>query len=374
VPISSAMVATARRHRIHLVLAAAAHAAHQTGAAAESLFDELRRAVAVDLMRERTIRGLVEVLAATGVDVLLLKGAGLAYTVYAAPYLRPRADVDVMISRGHLERAEQALMAAGWTRPAEPEGELVTGQRHYVLHDGSAFAEHLDLHWRIANPRLFCDAVVFEELLDRAVRMGALGPSARTLSLPDSLFVACLHRVAHHADGIDLLWLWDIHLLASRLSAGERAHFVGLAQRESMRAVCVRGLELAFARFRTAGAVELIAALRASSGEEEERREPSARFLDGNLRQVDLLQTDLSRLGDWRARLRFVGQHLFPSASYMRAVYPRCPAGVLPLAYVHRIVRGAPRWFRRQASPISAAGRPADAVERDERILGRRDR
>ena len=35
----------------------------------------------------------------------------------------------------------------------------------------------------------------------------------------DALFVACVHRVAHHDDAIDLLWLWDIHLLASRLSA-----------------------------------------------------------------------------------------------------------------------------------------------------------
>jgi hypothetical protein len=30
----------------------------------------------------------------------------------------------------------------------------------------------------------------------------------------------------------------------------------------------------------------------------------------------------------------------------MRERYPRWPAALLPLAYVDRIVRGAPKWFR----------------------------
>ena len=178
--------------------------------------------------------------------------------------------------------------------------------------------------------------------------VAALGTHALTLSRVDALFVACIHRVAHHQDAIDLLWLWDIHLLASRLSAEERVQLLGLAARASMRAVCARGLELASAQFRTEGAAELIAALRA------ERPEPSARFL-GGLRLVDLVRTDLRALEGWRARVTLVGEHLFPSAAYMQSAYPRCPAAVLPLAYVHRIVRGAPKWFRRPSHPGSSS-------------------
>jgi hypothetical protein len=312
----------------------------------EALVAGLRRAVIVDLIRERILQGLIDRFARAGIDALLLKGAGLAYTLYPSPYLRPRSDLDVMVAGTALEHAERTLAAGGWMRPPEQDGELVTGQRHYTLAGRagrSAFTEHLDLHWKVANRHLFGDAVAFEELLARAVPIAALGPHARTLSIPDALFVACLHRVAHHQDVIDLLWLWDIHLLASRLSVEERARFVGLAARASMRAVCARGLELASARFHTAGATALIAALRPLRGE---RPEPSARFLGGGLRHVDLLQTDLLALGGWRARLALVWQHLFPSAAYMQSAYPRYPAAVLPLAYVHRIVRGAPKWFR----------------------------
>ena len=37
-----------------------------------------------------------------------------------------------------------------------------------------------------------------------------------------------------------------------------------------------------------------------------------------------------------------------PPVSYSRPVYPRCPrpGPLLPLAYVYRVARGAPRWFR----------------------------
>jgi hypothetical protein len=344
VPIVPGMIATARHHRIHLVLAATVKPAGPESATVRALVAELRQAALVDLIRERALRGVIDGFAQAGVDVLLLKGAGLAYTLYPSAFLRPSSDIDVMVARAALERAESTLADDGWIRPAEPDGELITAQRHYVLADRAAFAVHLDLHWKVANPQLFTNSIAFDELLARAVPVTALGRHARTLSIPDALFVACVHRVAHHQDVIDLLWLWDIHLLASRLSVEERVLFLGLAARESMRAVCARGIELASERFGTAGAPALLAALKRPRGE---RPEPSAQFLGRALRQVDLVQADLATLRGWRARLALVGQHLFPSAAYIQAAYPRCPAAMLPLAYVHRIVRGAPKWFRR---------------------------
>jgi hypothetical protein len=344
VPITSAMVAIARRHRIHLLLAATASPQDISVDAGASLRPELRRAEMIEMMRERTLRRLLEELSSVGVDALLLKGAGLAYTLYPSACLRPREDADILIRRADLDVAERSLTAGGWVRSAEPDAELASTQRHYDLAGPVAFTERLDLHWKIAIPQLFADAVTVEELMSRSIPVTALGPGVRTLSTADALFVACVHRVAHHQDVVELLWLWDIHLLASRLSVDERASFVALATRASMRAVCARGLMLTRERFQTAGALDLITALQPRPGEP---LEPSARFLGGNLRQVDLLRSDLSALRGWRTQVTLVGEHLFPSIAYMRSMYPRCPAAALPLAYAHRIVRGAPKWFRR---------------------------
>jgi len=308
---------------------------------------DLRDAAVGDLFRERELRRVLDHLAAASVRALLLKGAGLAYTVYETPHLRPRGDVDVLLAHSDLEPADRALAAGGWLRAVEQDSERVTTQRHYLLRHEESLVEQLDVHWKVAVPHLFGTALTFDELAARAVPIAALGAHAWTLSPPDALFLACLHRVAHHQDAIDLLWLWDIHLLASRLSDGERGVFVALAASRSMRAICARGLTLAAACFATPGAPELIAATRPDAGH---TTEPSADFLRAGLRQIDLLRSDLSTVGGWRARLALLGGHLFPNSRYMRSLYPSWPAVTLPIAYLDRIVRGAPKWFRRPSA------------------------
>jgi hypothetical protein len=46
------------------------------------------------------------------------------------------------------------------------------------------------------------------------------------------------------------------------------------------------------------------------------------------------------------ARLRWLGQNLFPDADYMRRKYDFRHPGWLPWFYSVRIVRGAGKWFR----------------------------
>jgi hypothetical protein len=306
------MVEAARRHRVHLLLSESLSTREWSDPPVEGLAAELRAAAIVDAM-------------------------------YRSPHLRPRDDLDVLIAPERLADADRLLASAGWMRAAEPDALLASAQRHYHRRSASRLPETLDLHWRIANPRLFADAIAFEELWPRAVAMPILGGGARTLSYIDALFLACLHRVAHHDDAIDLLWLWDIHLLASRLSVDEAAALVDLAARKRLRAVCAHGLALAAERFHTRGALALIGALDV----QQATAEPSARFVGGGLSLLDLLQADLAATPAWRARVTIVREHLFPSLSYMRSAYARWPAALLPLAYAYRIARGAPAWFRR---------------------------
>jgi hypothetical protein len=343
-PLSAEVVEAARRHRVHLVLADIVGDRIQDEHLRAALAADLREAAIADLLREHDLRRLLARLAEAGVRALLLKGAGLAYTTYRHPHLRPRGDVDILIARAALESADRALVQDGWLRAVEQTRESVTTQRHYQRVKAAAITEQLDVHWKIAVPHLFGEVLAFEELAARSVPVVLLGSGAWTLSDADALFLACVHRVAHHQDAIDLLWLWDIHLLASRLSDAERARFIDLGVTRSMRAVCARGIELASACFATPGAADLMAAVRPGAAE---RPEPSVRFLGGGLRQVDLLRGDLSMLEGWRARVALLGGHLFPSAAYMQSRYPGWPAVALPFAYVHRIVRGAPKWFRR---------------------------
>jgi hypothetical protein len=342
-PLTTGLADAARHHRLHLLLAARLSQQERRSLDGVSLVRELTVAAALNAWHEEVLRELLDSLAAGGVPVLLLKGTGLAYTVYPEPHLRPRLDVDALIRRNALDRAEQVLAARGWVRPPERDSELAEPQRHYVKSGPAKVLYHLDLHWKIANPRLFADALTFDELESRAIAIATLGPSARTLGHINALLVACLHRVAHHADAIDFLWLWDIHLLLERLSTDDRERFIALAERTGMRAICARGLQLANDLFGTAGAAEMAARL--AKTHDGSTKEPSSRFL-GGARAITVLRTDLTTL-PWRDRLQLIRDHLFPSTVYMRARYPRWPPALLPFAYVDRIARGAPKWFKR---------------------------
>ena len=337
----AAVMEIARQHRVDVLVADLVLRAPAGPAplSRRSLDDIVKLAAARELAAARDVSRLFE--QAQGFDLLLLKGTALAYTHYPQPYLRPRNDIDLLIRRADVGRAEAALSACGFARAAEADAGLWTGQRHYAK-TSAAGPAHVDLHWRVVNPLAFADVLPFDDVWSRSVGVPALGPLARTLAAPDTLLLSCVHRVAHHQDRVNLLWLWDIHLVSSRLSAGEWSRFLETAAASRVLGVCVRGLTLAHEWF---GTPIPEAARRVPPGATSD--EPAAAFLREGLRQVDVARADLAALTSWRQRVALVREHLCPPIAYMRARYARWPQYLLPLAYVYRVVSGAPRWFVR---------------------------
>ncbi len=307
------------------------------------IVQRLREAELRSLLRHRELCRVAAGFAGASVPVLLLKGAGLAYTVYPEPHLRPSRDIDLFIRRDSRDAAARALAGCGYTRMREPDGELAGAQAHYARSDARGINHFIDLHWRISNARVFEEALGFDDAWDESRLLPTLEPATRTLGGEQALLLACIHRVAHHQDDSSLLWLWDIHLLAAQLGDSEWRHFLDRAAATGMRAVSARGLELARRRFGTPIGQEALERL-TSPGPDE----PAARFLGGRLRFIDVVRTDLAASGDWTERAALLREHLFPSRTYMHTLYPRCPGVLLPFAYGDRLIRGAPKWWRRR--------------------------
>jgi hypothetical protein len=231
-------------------------------------------------------------------------------------------------------------------------------QRQYVRRDGNGVNHFVDLHWRASNQRLFAEALSFDAAWDSSITLPGVTPATRTLGFVDALLLACFHRVAHHHDAADLLWLWDIHLLAAHLTEDQWRVFVDRAESANMRAVSVRGLTLARERFGTIVPDDILTRLQ-SAGDSER----TARFVGADIRFLDLVRADLEG-ASWGVRITIMREHLFPSPSYMRQIYPRWPSVALPMAYVHRIVRGAPKWFRRmESAALEASHGPTGAMD-----------
>jgi Uncharacterised nucleotidyltransferase len=323
------------------LLATTRAAASWPDAVRTALRDALRLEAAIEAVRRDELSRMTAALHSAGVRALLLKGARLAYTVYPRPWLRPRVDTDLLVAARERSTADQVLRDLGYAPHTHFDGELVTHQFQYERRTAAGL-ELVDLHWKIANPHAFADVFRVDELEQDAIAIDGLGACARGPSDVHSLLLACLHTVAHHAGSERLVWLYDIHLLASRLSEAEREEGAALARDRGLAAVCGWAMQRARRRFATP----------VPDGWLEERRhadahaEPTAAFLRRDRTKTDVLVSDLRALPGWRDRMRLVREHLFPPAAYVRQAYGVSSGGLLPLLYAHRILRGVGRWFR----------------------------
>ena len=304
----------------------------------EELSDAARTRAAEELLRKAEIRRVVAALADAGIRPILLKGTPLAYTVYDSPASRPRADTDVIVSGAEVEAARQVMRSLSYVETVQchellSQFEVQQCDRFGVIH---AF----DVHWSISTQPVFAGLLTYDALLLRAVAVPALGGSAVAPCRVDALLLSCVHPAMHHRNDERLLWILDIHLLASGLSPAELDEFEALARMKKVVAICRRGLQQAQAVFGTLVAADLIGRLNRTAGPE-----PSAAYLASERRwhhETMASLRALPRLGD---RARLVREVLLPSPGYMLGAYGLRdkPLGtwLLPALYVHRNVQGA---------------------------------
>ena len=309
----------------------------------EALDATVRAAITREVFVQREVRAITASLDHEGLPALLLKGTALAYTAYARPWLRPRTDTDLLI-RGEDAAAVSRVLAAalGYERTdAVTSGTLVSHQRAFERRDPHGVRHVLDVHWKIVNPHMLADALTFDDLRAASAVVPALGGAAHAPAPGDSLALACIHRAAHHHGHERLVWLYDIHLLASSFGAAGWEAFGELVVSRRVAAICLDGLQAAGEALGTVVPPDIAARLAAAAA-----REPSRRFVTRTLNRRGVLLSDLSVLPAWSDRVRLLREHAFPPAAFIRRRYGVTSPIWLPALYVHRLVTGAYKWVR----------------------------
>ena len=287
---------------------------------------------------------LLAELAAHGMQPVLLKGTALAYTSYADPALRMRSDTDLIVPPAARAEADRILAALGFERSVQVSGDLVSHQASYLIPDPAGFEHVVDLHWRISNSEVLGRLFTHAELSGRAVPVPRLGPAARATGAVDSLLIACMHRQVHAqspywVDGVAqfpvdrLIWLYDLHLLAKDLTADQEALLVRLAREKGLAGLCHEGLTRAAERFGTVLPARLRAAL-----DPGDRCELPRLYLDAGIMGREYM--DFRAIAGLAGKLRFLREHVFPPADYMRARFAGVRPDWLPWLYLRRLVRG----------------------------------
>src|SRR3954451_18090847 len=303
-----------------------------------ALRDVAIRAAAGETARLRDLRTVLAAFEANGIRVLIIKGTGLAYDIYASPELRPRGDTDLLIAESDLDSVRRILFAGGYTSPLSSGDTLAVRQQSFTR-GGHVY----DVHWDVANSPVVRDALPCDQVLTRAIPIPRIAPTALAPSHVDALLLACIHRVVHHHDIERLIWLYDIHLLREAMTAGEHARFWRMAADRGLVAICERSIALAEDWFAAAPHDRASDWLTDS---EQNRDEPSAAFLNHGRTRGGVLTDDLKALS-WRGRLRRMRELALPPIGFMRQSFPSARTVALPALYVWRGVRGVLRLLRK---------------------------
>lgn len=284
---------------------------------------------------------VLEALAAGERVPLLLKGTGLAFSHYAYPALRPRADIDILVEPAAGAAAARTLRALGYRRIAGPAGRYVGYQVEFARTDPNGAAHTVDLHWRISNAQSFAWLFAHAELAAAAVGLPALGPYARRPGDAHALVIALLHRAGNNCfvaagAGDRLIWLHDVHLLAAGMSADDRARFLAMVADRRIVAIAVEGLRRCAARLGCAAA----AALAHDLDTGPHRSSGAALQGAGRLYREWL---ELRAVPTVRARLSYLARRVLPSEEYMRDGHAEAADSPLPALHLRRWAFGLRR-------------------------------
>jgi Uncharacterised nucleotidyltransferase len=303
------------------------------------LASEMRAQTANELLLRSELVSVLSALAAESISPILLKGTGLAYSLYGSATSRPRVDTDLLIHRSDVGRVRRVMGRRGYTAPLHSGGDLLFCQFPLRKTEPCGFVHAFDFHWKISTQSVFADVLTFDELAALAVAVPALGPNARTPAPLHALLLACIHPVMHHRNIEWPLWTYDVHLLASRLSAPDFDSFADLAIAKRVSAVCAHQLRCARRWFDTHIPESVMIAFAAV-----DEREPSAAYLRPDRQWRDELMSSLRGLPRWSDRLRLLRDVALPGPRYMLKAYGFTPssftAALLPVLYLHRLSSG----------------------------------
>jgi hypothetical protein len=192
------------------------------------------------LLVERKALGLTAAFEEEGIDVIVLKGASLAHTIYPDPSWRAFADLDLMVRTQDWERACELLQGLGLDRRLpEPRPSFDVRFGKAAVHTNGDGVE-VDLHRTLVlGP--FGLWMQPDELFARTVEFALGGRALRRLDDTSQFLHACVHAllgrnppllmplrdVAQVAHGGDVDWLgvgdlskrWRLHAVIQKAVA-----------------------------------------------------------------------------------------------------------------------------------------------------------
>jgi len=136
-------------------------------------------------------------LAEQEIDVIVLKGAFLADSVYEDRALRSMGDADLLVRRVALPRVDRILRGLGWDQPIPDDAAAPRQACGHQLQTFVRDSARIEVHWSIEDDGSPF-AIDVDGLWQRAHPVQVAGASALALAPEDLLLHLCLHASYNH--------------------------------------------------------------------------------------------------------------------------------------------------------------------------------
>lgn len=293
--------------------------------------------VANEVLKRRALTELFEAFSQAGLQrIVLFKGAALAYSVYASPWLRPRSDSDCIIDKAELSRFGSVFAELGYQKLFAIEGKHIHYQSTFSKPLAGQTAINIDLHWHINNRKILAKAFNVDQLRQDGQALSGLSDAITAPCAVDSLLIASLHRLGHHIREERLIWLYDIHLLAGVLTEQDWQQLCQKAEDKQLSAITLDALSNCVNLLKTEVPEKVIRALQQAA----QQTELSQLFLDRDLPEWKYFWLDLQALPGLWPKTQAIWQNLIPSPTYIRN---RMGTRSALVGYCKRLLRGFKR-------------------------------
>ena len=288
------------------------------------------QAVAANTIQRQELANILGALERAEVDVVLLKGTALAYTVYDDPISRLKGDIDAWMQSDRLPAATSALESLGYRSRYKADRppalmSLVGGEQQMVNNiPGTGLIE---LQWPAFRGEWTRHTTQIDHagIWSRCLPITVEGHGTRVMAPEDTLIHLCHHQAISHQ--FSFPWvrgLLDLHLVVERASPDWQKVIAG-ARVWRLATVLWTVFGLSRQLFNTPIPDEVLGALAPAPW-----RRQAIRGLRLDQMLLEMTPAGYRRQRFWiqlllidrvRDMLRLVGRGLFPEEAWLRARY-----------------------------------------------------
>ena len=266
--------------------------------------------------------------------IILLKGWCLKRTLYNESYLRPAADIDLLVKHSDYEKTKEIFLkngffiANGW-QPELSKFQICLRKKLYDNH----YIE-VDLHYKFCPDPKVSRAVDFDLLKKHSVLVDYGHFKLCALDRPIALLHSIIHLALHikNKENYKLIWFVDIYMLIKSMSTKEKDVFISLINQTGFTSMTASFLKNCY-YYLPMKSLELI--LRRINDIHSSRFDYITRNESHTIFKIKKYYL-LCKLGGWKS----IFQVLFPSVKHMHKKYGDFPKYLLIYFYIKRILFG----------------------------------